>query len=327
MSVIARANAAGKAGRPLEARAIVEDAAHRGDPEALVAIAFWRLYGLNGARDWRQAHALLDRAIAANHAPALTLKATLVANGTGVPADWPAAMTLLAKAARRDPKAKAQAGQLDAMAKHAGGDWRAAPPERALPAPETLAAAPHIRVYRGLWTAAECKWMIDAATPGLQPSKIIDPLTGESKPSPIRRAGVCNFGPEREDPVVRALALRIAAVSGTTLAQGEAITVLRYTPGDEYKPHLDTLPGVPNQRAVTVLTYLNDGYAGGATAFTELGLAFEGKRGDVLVFDNVDGEGRPDPRTRHAGAPVTKGVKWLCSRWIRAAPYDPWTDK
>lgn len=327
MSVIARANAAGKAGRVLEARAIVEDAAHRGDPEALVAVAYWRIYGLNGPRDWRATHALLDRAIAANHTPALTLKATLVANGTGVPADWPAAMALLAKAARRDPKAKAQVRQLEAMAAHAGGDWRAAPPERPLPAPETLVAAPHIRVYRGLWTAAECKWMIDAAASGLQPSKIIDPATGESKPSPIRRAGVCIFGPEREDPVVRALALRIAAVSGTTLAQGEAISVLHYTPGDEYKPHLDTLPGVDNQRAWTVLTYLNDGYDGGATAFTKLGLTFDGKRGDVLVFDNLGADGRPDPLTMHAGTPVTKGVKWLCSRWIRAAPHDPWTDK
>ena len=327
MSVIARANAADRAGRSLEARAMVEDAAHRGDPEALLAIAFWRLYGVNGPRDWRQAHALLDRAIAASHGPALTLKATLLANGTGGPPDWPAAMTLLARAARRDPRAKAQVQQLEAMARHAVSDWRAAPPERPLPPPETLAAAPHIRVFRGLWTAAECRWMIDAATPGLQPSMIVDPVTGQSKPSPIRRAGVCNFGPEREDPVVRTLALRIAAVSGTTLAQGEPITVLRYQPGDEYRPHLDTLPAATNQRAVTVLTYLNDGYAGGGTAFTELGLAFEGKRGDVLVFDNVDGEGRPDPRARHAGLPVTRGVKWLCSRWIRAVPHDPWTDR
>ena len=103
--------------------------------------------------------------------------------------------------------------------------------------------------------------------------------------------------------------------------------MLRYRPGDEYRPHLDTLPGVANQRAVTVLTYLNDGYAGGQTCFTELGITVEGKRGDALVFVNIDDDGLPDPRLRHAGLPVVQGTKWLASRWIRQAPYDSWSDR
>jgi predicted 2-oxoglutarate/Fe(II)-dependent dioxygenase YbiX len=28
--------------------------------------------------------------------------------------------------------------------------------------------------------------------------------------------------------------------------------------------------------------------------------------------------------SRHAGAPVTRGTKYLCSRWIRSAAHDIW---
>ncbi len=111
----------------------------------------------------------------------------------------------------------------------------------------------------------------------------------------------------------------------TTLPQFEAMAVLRYQPGDEYRDHLDTLPGVENQRHTTVLTYLNDDYDGGATVFPESGLSVKGKRGDVLVFRNLDSAGRPDPATRHAGTPVTRGTKWLSSCWIRQRAYDSWS--
>jgi prolyl 4-hydroxylase len=44
-----------------------------------------------------------------------------------------------------------------------------------------------------------------------------------------------------------------------------------------------------------------------------------------LMFENVAADGRPDRRSRHAGRPVLSGTKWLATRWIRSAPYDPWT--
>ena len=75
---------------------------------------------------------------------------------------------------------------------------------------------------------------------------------------------------------------------------------------------------------LTVLVWLNEGYGGGETAFPELGLTIEPGMGDALIFQNVDAGGRPDPRTRHAGLPVTHGEKWLASRWIRARTVHPW---
>lgn len=316
MSIVARTRDLVRAGRSLEASALVEDAVHRGDPAALMMMAGWRLYGANGPRDWVMMHALIDRAIAAGHGPALALKANLVANGTGIAENWDAAVALLAKAARRDQAAAAQYKLVSTL-----GD-----PAADLPPAETLSAAPAIALHRRLLPAAVCNWMVAVAGPVIKPSMVVDPVSGRTTANPIRRSGQTHFIGDREDLVIRWINRRLAAVSSTDMAHGEPVNVLRYHPGDEYRPHLDALPGATNQRATTVLVWLKDGFEGGATRFTELDLDVTGKRGDALVFTNVDADGRPDPLTRHAGTPVTKGVKWLCSRWIRAAPFDAWSE-
>ena len=60
------------------------------------------------------------------------------------------------------------------------------------------------------------------------------------------------------------------------------------------------------------------------TAFPDLSISIRVEAGDVLVFQNVDAEGRPHPLMRHAGQPVTRGAKWIATRWIRTAPTDPY---
>ena len=71
----------------------------------------------------------------------------------------------------------------------------------------------------------------------------------------------------------------------------------------------------------TALIWLNDDYEGGETDFPDVGVRVKGAVGDMLLFHNVTGEGLPDPRMIHAGLPVTSGVKWMASRWIRGANY------
>ena len=41
-----------------------------------------------------------------------------------------------------------------------------------------------------------------------------------------------------------------------------------------------------------------------------------GAIGDMLVFPNLGADGQRDDRMLHAGLPVTRGEKWLASRWI-----------
>ena len=314
MSVLDEAQRLAQAGKRGEAVALVERAGEASDPEALFALANWRLYGLFVARDPAAAHPLLARAARAGHAEAARLRAALIANGTGCSAAPGEALRLLQTAAARDPLAARQATLIDAAA-------------RPLPAAEILSEDPPVRLVPGLFSAAECAYLLELAAPALRPSRIVDPATGRAKPDPVRTSDGMNFGPAQEDAAVGALNRRIAAATGTAYECGEPLHVLRYSPGQEYRPHLDALPGVANQRRWTALVYLNGGYEGGETRFDEIGLTAKGKPGDALIFRNVDEKGRGDPRTRHAGAPVTGGVKWLASRWIRAAPFDPFAPR
>jgi prolyl 4-hydroxylase len=308
MSVLDEAHRLARTGKRAEALALVEREADGGDAEALFALANWRIYGLFGPRDPAAAQPLLGRAAAAGHAEAGRLGAALMASGTGCAADPQGALAMLR--ALDDPAAVRQVGLVDAME------------ARERPA-DILSHDPPIRLVRSLFTGEECDYLIGLAAPALRPSVIVDPETGRPKPDPVRTSDGMNFGPAQEDVAVNALNRRIAAATGTAYECGEPLHVLRYAPGQEYKPHLDALPGVGNQRAWTALVYLNGGYEGGDTVFPELGLSAKGEPGDCLVFRNVTADGRGDPRTRHAGRPVTGGVKWLATRWIRQRPFDP----
>lgn len=317
MSALDEARALFEAGRNADAVAAVERGADAGDADAGFVLANWRLFGLNGPRDAAAAHRHLRKAGEKGHVEAIRLRAFLMANGTGTEENPAKARRLIQKIAQRDDYAAMQADVLPRMM--SPGAAKRAPRER-------LSEDPHVELVRGLLLAEECAYVMRLAQPALAPSFVVDPTTGMRTPNPIRTSHGTNFGPHQEDLVLNALNRRLAAATGTRPEWGEPLHVLHYAPGQEYRPHLDALPATQNQRAWTALAYLNDGYAGGETHFPELGITVRGKTGDVLIFRNVDAKGRGDPRTIHAGLPVTQGVKWLATRWIRQGPFDAFSE-
>lgn len=65
------------------------------------------------------------------------------------------------------------------------------------------------------------------------------------------------------------------------------------------------------------MAYLNPVEAGGETEFTDLGFAIPPQRGALLLWNNADPEGRPNPRVQHAGKPVVAGRKYIITKWFR----------
>ena len=195
----------------------------------------------------------------------------LVASGV----DWEEGLRLLRDLARSSPRCRRELEIVEAMAP--------GPP----PAGEVVSEAPHIVLFRKLFTEAECRYLIEAATPMLAPSVVVDAATGRQRPDPVRISDGIGFTLPLENPAVHALNRRIAAASGTDVAQGEPLQVLRYRPGGEYKPHFDAIPGFANQRILTMIVWLNEGYEGGETMFAKTGAKFKGKTGDALLFRNA----------------------------------------
>jgi prolyl 4-hydroxylase len=223
----------------------------------------------------------------------------------------------LAELAREDEDAATQLELVQAMALNAAGE----PAE--LPAGEGLYDAPPVRHFASFLSPAECGYLVARANPLLSPSVVVDPATNRMVPHPVRTSDNMAFGWLDEDPVVHAINRRIAAVTGTQAEAGEPLQVLRYRPGQEYRLHHDALPGTDNQRIVTFLVYLNDGYRGGETNFPCLGLKIAGVAGTGLMFRNADANGRPDPASAHAGCPILAGEKFLATRWIHQQRFGP----
>lgn len=312
-SPAARADALVAAGRVEEAYRLLSGPEAALNAEALFALGNWRLSGQIVRRDLSAARDFYRRAADAGHQDAAVIHTAFVASGVGGESDWPSAMRLLE---RYDyPGAAAQRALIASMALTPSGDPADQPPAR------KLSERPEASAFPCLFTPAECDFLIDQAGPWLQPSLVIDPRTGGQLRNPVRTSDSMAFGHVLENPAIHALNRRLAAVSGTDPRQGESLQVLRYRPGQEYKPHLDALAGEPNQRILTLLVYLNDDYQGGETLFLRTGLRFKGRKGDALLFRNALPDGRADELAQHAGLPVTAGEKIIASRWIRAQPF------
>ena len=318
-SVIARVEALMAADALEDAVELAATAARNGDADAFHLLGLWHVHGHPVSRNFSAARRLFELAGNAGHPSGAMIHAVFVAIGVGgdVP-DWQKAMRLLRNAAQIHPAAARQVALIDAMALEENG----AP--SSIPSIETLSLSPQVGVLRGFFTAAECAHIQALSAPLLTPSIVVDPNSGKSILHPIRTSDGAVLGPIQQDLVIEALNRRIAFATRTSVEQGEPLTVMRYRPGQQYRLHHDCLPGEANQRGLTVICYLNNGYQGGATEFPAAALEYRGDTGDAIVFRNTLANGRADDRSRHAGQPVTQGEKWIATRWIRQANFDPW---
>ena len=185
--------------------------------------------------------------------------------------------------------------------------------------------APLIATVDGLLTAEECRYVIAMGSPHLIPSRVEDPESAGWIEHPARSSHDAALVPILEDFQLRLLQLRMAAGIGMDFTCAEPMVLLHYRPGQEYLPHRDYLtPELlaanqpeAGQRAATLCCYLNNVEAGGETVFPKPDRMVRPRAGRAVAFRNLDGAGRPDPDSLHAGLPVQKGEKWLATLWLR----------
>ena len=299
-------------GRASEAVDLLNRWAAAGDPPACYQLAEWSHEGEIVVRDFALARDLYLAAAKAGLMEAYRRYMAFVAIGAGGPRDWQLSLQLLDDLASIDAAAARQRSLIEAMRLTCDGD----PLES--PKGETVSESPRILSFPGLFSDAECDYLAEAAEPLFEPAHTVEEYTGRTLRHPFRTSETAVFPWVGENPLVHALNRRIAAASDTDPIQGEPLQILRYQPGQEYKPHEDAIPGLDNQRIMTMLVYLNDDFEGGETEFPKLGVTIRPKRGEGLLFHNVGASGEPDHSVLHAGLPVTSGVKLLASRWIRA---------
>ena len=349
-----------------EAVSALQRAAKAGGAAAARQLAVLTALGLGVERDWRAAVALVFRAARTGHPGALrecAMLAELASPGSGrgllraaaMKGDWIAAyLALRAGGALSAAEGGGLAQKLRAarapLAERLCDPDETAPAclpdfsslERTLadfdPATEEvkksfLHRAPDIFRVERLLPPLVCDYVICAAAGLLKPSAVVNSEKASADHAAFRTSDGAMFGLLDLDLALMAVYARLARGAGLPAAHCELMGVLRYRPGQEYKPHHDYLPEDAadysevkrsGQRMRTLLVSLNDGFEGGETVFPKLDLRYAGKTGDALAFHNTDDAEKPYPETLHAGAPVSAGEKWLLTLWIRARPFWFW---
>ena len=271
---------------------------------------------------------LLNRATGLGDAVAGLLLAARLANGEGCIAQPDAAARLHEQLAAAGHAPLPALGERPATVEDAPGvalNTLALDATPRAAAPVVLADAPRIVQVDGVLSADECRLLMASAAPHLRRSQVFDPRSHAVAPLELRTSSDASFDPILEDLALRLAQRRIAEAAGTPLVNGEPLVVLRYQPGEQYRPHRDYLapsalaerqPNAGN-RARTACVFLNHVEAGGETDFPLAGVRVAPQAGRAVVFDNLHADGRPDEDSLHAGLPVEQGEKWLATLWLR----------
>jgi prolyl 4-hydroxylase len=282
-------------------------AAGAGHRPALRALGF--MYHLCGAAEdfaWWSTHCF-RRAAEAGDAPSKYALALRLWHGHGANPDRGEARRWLSVAAQegmwmartRLPEWQ-QEGSATTKAATAAPACDGPLPGYALPAPSpapALQGGQFLSEHADALDGYLCDHFINMAAPRLMPSSVVDPKTGGTLQSELRTSHSMHFVPSMYDAVVAQLVKRIAAIAGLPPAHAEPLGVLRYGPGQEYRPHYDyyTDDRHQAQRVATVFVYLNHVEEGGGTDFPRLGVKVDPARGKAVKFLNCDAEAKPNP--------------------------------
>lgn len=166
--------------------------------------------------------------------------------------------------------------------------------------------------------AADIMAMIDANS---RPSTTL----AENGDPDYRTSYSCDM--DRGSDRVRPIDCRIAELLGISHAQGETMQGQRYALNQHFRAHHDYFRGDQpywpkmeaqgGQRTWTAMIYLNDVGQGGATWFPQAGIKVPPRKHMILIWNNMNPDGSPNPLTLHEGMPVLQGAKYIVTKWFR----------
>jgi prolyl 4-hydroxylase len=178
---------------------------------------------------------------------------------------------------------------------------------------------------RGFLDASHCTTLIALIDSTRRPSTVSD-YNGDAA---FRTSETCDLDPL--DPAVAEVERLITGFAHLDPAHGEPIQGQRYAVGQEFKGHTDYFEplgvdfdkycSVAGNRTWTVMVYLNEPEAGGATRFRTIDKIVQPETGKLLAWNNLRPDGMPNPGTLHQGMKVRAGVKYIITKWFRERPW------
>jgi len=180
-------------------------------------------------------------------------------------------------------------------------------------------------IVRNFLTPEECSGLVELIDSKRRPSTIAD-ANGDHY---FRTSETCEL--DAAEPLVAAVDARLADFAGIDPAHGEPMQGQRYAVGQEFKAHTDYFDpkgtdfekycGIAGNRTWTLMVYLNQPAAGGATRFLRIGKTIQPEIGKLLAWNNRLGPGVYNPSSLHHGMKVRAGVKHIITKWYRERPW------
>jgi len=180
-------------------------------------------------------------------------------------------------------------------------------------------------IVRNFLTPEECSGLVELIDSKRRPSTIAD-ANGDHY---FRTSETCEI--DAAEPLVAAVDARLADFAGIDPAHGEPMQGQRYAVGQEFKAHTDYFDpkgtdfekycGLAGNRTWTLMVYLNQPAAGGATRFLRIGKTIQPEIGKLLAWNNRLGPGVYNPSSLHHGMKVRAGVKHIITKWYRERPW------
>jgi prolyl 4-hydroxylase len=182
-----------------------------------------------------------------------------------------------------------------------------------------------IFIVRDALDPPDCKKLIHLIDQDRIPSGLLSP-SGDPE---FRTSESCNLNPA--NPTVIGIETKIHAISGIDQIQGETIQGQRYAVGQQFKSHHDffhtdaeywpAMERSGGQRTWTAMVFLNEPESGGETYFEKAKIKVTPRRGNMLIWNNLDAIGGCNPFSMHQGMPVTGGTKYIITKWYRERPW------
>ncbi|XP_064610732.1 prolyl 4-hydroxylase subunit alpha-1-like [Liolophura sinensis] len=195
---------------------------------------------------------------------------------------------------------------------------------------EVLSGDPYIVLFHNVISEEEGQHLMDLSKNLLERSAVGQPDNGVIVEARISKV---TWLWDNHTSIINKLSRRVEDITDLcTLfrekgACAEPFQVLNYGIGGQYHSHFDfyqdreMVKKTPSfvrdsgDRLATLMFYLSEVFAGGATVFPEVGVRIAPVKGAAAFWYNFK-EGRADLRTKHGGCPVLRGEKWVANKWI-----------
>ena len=178
-----------------------------------------------------------------------------------------------------------------------------------------------IFVVRNFLTDAECDELVEKIDADRVPSGLLAPTADPE----FRTSESCNL--RITDRITQQVEDKINALTGIEPTHGETIQGQRYAVGQQFKPHHDFFYKTEayweeqqksgGQRTWTAMAFLNEPEGGGQTFFPKVNVRVTPRTGNLLLWNNLDEFGEPNPYSLHTGCPVEAGTKYVITKWYR----------